>query len=115
MCSGREMLRIEPGNKGCFCFNAWLCFSCLMEVVEKRSAKNSVEVEFRRRTLIGKGMDGKVSTVMTGWACECGKEVGSGVTLMKCIGCQGMRIGNIDPQETTVREKMLRKTALAWT
>lgn len=114
-CSDAEMLHIEPSRKGCSCWNKWLCFSCLMEEVEKRNAKNSVEAEFRRRHFVGKGMDGNVKTVITGWACECGKEIGSGATLMRCVGCRGMRIGKVDPQDVAAREETLRKTALAWT
>ena len=115
-CGDREMLRIEPSRKGCSCYSAWLCFSCLVEVVERRGAVNGAEAENRRRTLIGKRMmDGDDRTVTTGWACECGEEVGPGPTLMKCIGCQGMRVGKVDPQETTAREERLRNTALAWT
>ena len=77
---------------------------------------NGAEAEYRRRTLIGEGMmDGDDRTVTTGWACECGEEVGPGPTLMKCIGCQGMRVGKVDPQETAAREEKLRNTALAWT
>lgn len=86
-----------------------------MEEVEKRNAKNSVEAEFRRRHFVGKGMDGNVKTVITDWACECGKEIGSGATLMRCVGCRGMRIGKVDPQDVAAREETLRKTALAWT
>ena len=77
---------------------------------------NVAEAEFRRRTLIEEGlMDGDDRTVTTGWACECGKEVGPDPTLMKCIGCDGMRVGRLDPRETAAREERLRKTALAWT
>ena len=114
-CSDKEMLHIEPSRKGCSCCNKWLCFSCQTEGMERRDARNSVEAGFRRRSLLGEGMDGNVKTVMTGWVCECGKEIGPGVTLMKCIGCRGMRVGKVDPREAAAREKSLRKTALAWT
>lgn len=110
-----EMLHIEPSRKGCSCWNKSLCFSCLTEEVEKRNVKNSVEAEFRRRHFVGKGMDGNVETVIMGWACECGKEIGSSATLMRCVGCQGMRLGKVDPQEAAAREETLRKTALAST
>ena len=114
-CSHAEMSHMEPSRKGCSCWNKWLCFSCLTEEVEKRSAKNSVEAEFRRRNFVGKGMDGNVKTVITGWVCECGKEIGSGTTLMRCVGCRGMRTGKFDPQEAASRAESSRKTALAWT
>ena len=76
---------------------------------------NSVEAEFRRRTFIGEGMDGEVKTVVLGWACECGGEIGPDATLMICIGCQGMVVGKLDPQEKVARENAMTKTALAWT
>lgn len=77
--------------------------------------KNSVEAEFRRRTFIGEGMDGDVKTVRMGWNCECGEEIGPNATLMKCIGCQGLHVGKIDPLEAMARAHSLTRTALAWT
>ncbi len=86
-----------------------------MEEVDRRDMKNGVEGEFRRRTIIGEGMDGNVKTVIMGWLCSCGGEIGPDATLLKCIGCDGLRVGKLDPQETAVREMVLTKTALAWT
>ena len=77
--------------------------------------KDNVEAAFRRRTLVGKGMVGDVKTVVTGWACECGKEVEPSTTLMKCIGCEGVDIGKIDSRGKIAREIALAKTTLAWT
>ena len=86
-------------------------------MIERREAKNDAEAEARRRTLIEKALidGGEVSTVTTGWACECGEEVGPGPTLMKCVGCDGMTVGKVEPKETAAREERLRGTALAWT
>ena len=109
-----------------------------MEVVEKLNARNGVEAQIRRRILVGQGTAETISsvsiesqfirssaehegtvedvgTVMTGWACECGREIGPDAALMKCLGCQGILIGKLDPREAAAREKCFRKTALAWT
>lgn len=78
--------------------------------------KNEVEAEYRRRTIVELGMDGKAETVaMMGWACECGREIGPDATLLKCVGCQGMLVGKLDPGEAAAREQALTKNALAWT
>ena len=77
--------------------------------------RSSVEAAFRRRTFVGKRVDGDVKTVMMGWACECGGEIGPNATLIKCVGCQGMVIGKVVPQEESSRETTLMKNALAWT
>ena len=77
--------------------------------------KNDVEAEFRKRTLVGVGMDRGVKIVTMGWACQCGRDIGPDATLRKCYGCQGMRVGEVERQEVAAREETLRKTALAWT
>ena len=76
--------------------------------------RNSVEAGFRRRTFVGEGMLGDVKTVVMGWACECGGEVGDDAVLIKCVGCQGMVVGKLDAQEQIARETTLMKAALAW-
>ena len=114
-CGDNEMLRFEPARKGCTCCKKWLCFSCQTEEIERRGMKNSVEAEVRRRTLVGVRMDRGLKTVTVGWACKCGRDIGPDATLSKCIGCRGMRVGGVEPQEAAAREKTLRKTALAWT
>ena len=77
---------------------------------------NEAEAESRWRILVEEGMvDGDNRIGVTGWACECGEEVGPATTLMKCVGCQGMRVGKVDPREIVAREDKLRETALAWT
>ncbi len=86
-----------------------------MEEVERRSMKNSVEAEFRRRLIIGEEKDGHVETVVISWSCECGEEIEPDATLMRCIGCQGMTVGKLDPQEVVARENALAKTAFTWT
>lgn len=77
--------------------------------------RNSVEAEFRRRTIIGAGTDRGVETVWMGWMCECGREIGPDATLMTCIGCDGIRVEKLDPGEIMAREKALTKNAFAWT
>lgn len=114
-CGDNEMQHTNPSKKGCSCGRAWLCFPCLTLELEMRNMKDSVEAEFRRRTFIGEGMDGDVKTVVMGWACQCGREIGPNATLMKCVGCQGMLFGRPDPQKESAREKASMKTALAWT
>lgn len=78
---------------------------------------NEAEAEGRRRILVGGKLytlDGEDETVMTGWACECGEEVGSERTnLLKCLGCKEVRVGKLDPQDKAAREKKFRKKALA--
>ena len=77
---------------------------------------NRVEAEARMRTLVGEPMmDGDVQTILTGWACECGEDLGPTATVMKCVGCQGLKVGQPDPAEVAAREEKLRKKALAWT
>lgn len=114
-CSDHELLHGDPKRKGCSCGKIYLCFSCETQWLERRNMKNSVEAEFRRRTFIGEGMDGDVKTVRMGWNCECGEEIGPNATLMKCIGCQGLHVGKIDPLEAMARAHSLTRTALAWT
>ena len=114
-CGDKELRHSESRKHGCSCCSNWLCFSCQTEEIERRHIKNSVEAELRRRKFIEAGIDGDVETVMTGWACECGREVGPDAEFIKCIGCKGMRVGTLDPQEVAAREKGLRKTTLAWT
>ena len=77
--------------------------------------KNEVEAEYRRRTFVGAGMDGDVETVSMGWACECGREIGPDANLLKCVGCEGLLVGKLDPGEAAAREQALTKNALAWT
>lgn len=77
--------------------------------------RNGVEAEFRRRRFMGKGVNGKIKTVIMGWTCECGREVGPDATLVKCIGCQGIRLGKLDPPEQAARERAMMKNAFAWT
>ena len=77
--------------------------------------KNEVEAEYRRRMIIGARMDGDVKTVMTGWACSCGREIGPDANLLKCVGCEGKLDGKLDPGEAAARERALTKNALAWT
>lgn len=77
--------------------------------------RNAVEAEVRRRTFVGKDRVGDVRTVIMGWVCECGREIGPETTLMKCIGCEGMRIGKIDPRLMAAKEQAMTKKALAWT
>ena len=112
-CGIREMMHLEPRRSGCSCPERWLCFSCLVDDLERQCAQTVVEAE-HRRGIIGKAMNGGVMTVMTGFVCDCGKEVDSDATLMKCVLCQGLRAGSLDPRAATAREKFLRKTALAW-
>ncbi|KAF6219386.1 hypothetical protein HO133_005212 [Letharia lupina] len=114
-CGDNELLHTDPKKKGCSCGKQWLCFACQTQELERRTMKNCVEAEFRRRTFIGKGMDGDVETVVIGWACECGGEIGPNATLVKCIGCQGLGVGKIDSLVAIARESALMKTALAWT
>lgn len=104
----------EPQRNGCSCATRWLCCSCLTEEVETRHARNTVEAE-SRRNLVGRGMDKDASTVITGWLCECGKAIGPGPRVMKCVGCQGTRIGAVNPKEEAAREKAFRKMAFKCT
>ena len=86
-------------------------------MAERRELRNSVEAEVRRRTLIGETiMDGEDETAFTGWACECGEEIlWPDATFMKCVGCDGIRFGRLDPRETFIQEELMRKTALGCT
>lgn len=78
--------------------------------------KNRVEAEFRRRTFVGKGMmDGDVSTIKLGFACECGRDVEPDSKLMKCVGCQGISAKKYDPRIAIAQETAFAKAALAWT
>ena len=77
--------------------------------------KNSVEAEYRRRTFIEAGMVRGVETVTMGWSCDCGREIAPDANLLKCIGCEGMLVGKLDPGEAAARERALTKNALAWT
>lgn len=77
--------------------------------------KDGVEAESRRRTFVGEGKDGQVKTVWMGWKCACGGEIGPDATLLKCVGCQGMIVGRLDPQLAIARDTALTNTALAWT
>lgn len=113
-CGDHELLYTDPKREGCSCSKAWLCFPCYTHEIERRSMKNSVEAEFRRRTIIGSGIHGGIETVTTGWACDCGREIGPDATMMVCIGCDGIRFDKLDPGEITAREKALTKNALAW-
>lgn len=77
--------------------------------------KNRVEAEFRRRTFVGVGMDGDVKTVVMGWLCECGGEIGPNCRLMKCVACQGMIVKQYDPQMAIAQDTAFLNAALAWT
>lgn len=85
-----------------------------MQELKQLDMKNSVEAELRR-TFVGEGMDGDVKTVAMGYACQCGEEIGPNTTLLKCVGCQGLQVGKMDPLEAMTRERAMRKAALAWT
>ena len=74
-----------------------------------------MEAEFRRRTIVREGMDRDVKTAFLGWACPCGQDIGPDATLLRCTGCQGLRVGRLDAQEAAPRENALRKAAMAWT
>lgn len=86
-----------------------------MQEVEKRKMRDRVEAESRRRSFVGEGKDGQDKTVILGHVCECGGEIGPNTTLLKCVGCQGMIVGRLDPQLAIAREIALTNTALAWT
>ena len=114
-CGEDERLRLKPAREGCSCCRKWLCFWCQTEEVEIRCAKNRVEAECKRRTIVRGGMDGDDPTVELGWACDCGRTIGPNATLLRCAGCQGLKYGRFDQQEAVSREENLRKAALAWT
>ena len=78
--------------------------------------KHDVEAAVRRRTYVGEGpTEEDVETVLMGWECECGRQIGPNSTLMRCIGCQGILVGELDSQRYVARESALTKTTFAWT
>ena len=109
------MQRTDPGMRGCSCAQAWLCFSCQMVKLELRGVKNSVETDFRRRIFPADGKDGEVETVTFDFACECGRAVEADSTVLKCVGCRGVRFGKLSRQGVFDHEEVLRRNVLAWT
>ena len=109
------MQRTDPGMRGCSCARAWLCFSCQMLKLEMRGVKNSAEADFRRRIFPADGKDGEVETVTFDYACQCGRTVEPDATVLTCVGCGGVRFGQLDRQGILDKEEVLRRTALAWT
>ena len=109
------MQRTDPGMRGCLCARTWLCFACQMQKLEMRGVKNSVEADLRRRIFPADGKDGEVETVTFDFSCQCGKAVESDATVLTCVGCGGVRFGQLNRQAILDHERVLRRTALAWT
>ena len=115
VCGNDEMQRTDPGMRGCSCARTWLCFACQMQKLEMRGVKNSVEADFRRRIFPADGKDGEVETVSFDFACQCGRAVESDATVLTCVGCGGVRFGQLNRQGILDHERVLRRNALAWT
>ena len=115
VCGNDDMQRTDPGMRGCSCARTWLCFSCQMLKLEMRAVKNSVEADFRRKIFPADGKDGEVEAVTFDFACQCGKAVESDSTVLKCVGCEGVRFGKLSRQGVFDHEEVLRKNVLAWT